>query len=72
MSLLDFDIDFAVGRRIVHGAELAQQLHGRGLREHGPSELRVFREAFLFLAVAIALVVRPQGLIPARGLKERI
>lgn len=37
-----------------------------------PPELRVFREAFLFLAVAIALVVRPQGLIPARGLKERI
>lgn len=37
-----------------------------------PPELRVFREAFLFLAVAIVLVVRPQGLIPARGLKERI
>ena len=37
-----------------------------------PPDLRVFREAFLFLAVAIVLVVRPQGLIPARGLKERI
>jgi branched-chain amino acid transport system permease protein len=37
-----------------------------------PPELRVFREAFLFLAVAVVLVVRPQGLIPARGLKERI
>jgi len=37
-----------------------------------PPELRVFREAFLFLAVAVVLVLRPQGLIPARGLKERI
>jgi branched-chain amino acid transport system permease protein len=37
-----------------------------------PPELRVFREAFLFLAVTVVLLVRPQGLIPARGLKERI
>ncbi len=37
-----------------------------------PPDLRVFREAFLFLAVAVVLVVRPQGLMPARGLKERI
>lgn len=37
-----------------------------------PPDLRVFREAFLFLAVAAVLVLRPQGLIPARGLKERI
>jgi branched-chain amino acid transport system permease protein len=37
-----------------------------------PPDLRVFREAFLFLAVAAVLVFRPQGLIPARGLKERI
>jgi branched-chain amino acid transport system permease protein len=37
-----------------------------------PPELRVFREAFLFLAVTLVLLVRPQGLIPARGLKERI
>ncbi|WP_119274052.1 branched-chain amino acid ABC transporter permease [Taklimakanibacter deserti] len=37
-----------------------------------PPELRVFREAFLFLAVAVVLLVRPQGLIPARGLRERI
>lgn len=37
-----------------------------------PPDLRVFREAFLFLAVAVVLLVRPQGLIPAPGLKERI
>ena len=37
-----------------------------------PPDLRVFREAFLFVAVAAVLVFRPQGLIPARGLKERI
>jgi branched-chain amino acid transport system permease protein len=37
-----------------------------------PPELRVFREAFLFVAVAVVLLLRPQGLIPARGLRERI
>lgn len=37
-----------------------------------PPELRVFREAFLFVAVAAVLLLRPQGLIPARGLKERV
>lgn len=37
-----------------------------------PPELRVFREAFLFLAVTLVLLLRPQGLFPARGLRERI
>jgi branched-chain amino acid transport system permease protein len=37
-----------------------------------PPELRVFREAFLFVAVAAVLLFRPQGIIPARGLRERI
>jgi branched-chain amino acid transport system permease protein len=37
-----------------------------------PPDLRVFREAFVFLAVALVLLFRPQGLLPARGLKERI
>jgi branched-chain amino acid transport system permease protein len=37
-----------------------------------PPELRVFREAFLFVAVAAVLIFRPQGLMPARGLKERV
>ena len=37
-----------------------------------PPDLRVFREAFVFVAVALVLLFRPQGLIPARGLKERI
>ena len=37
-----------------------------------PPDLRVFREAFLFIAVAAVLVFRPQGLIPAPGLRERI
>ena len=32
----------------------------------------VFREAFLFVAVTLVLLFRPQGLIPAPGLKERI
>ena len=37
-----------------------------------PQELRVFREAFVFAAVTLMLLFGPQGLIPARGLKERI
>jgi branched-chain amino acid transport system permease protein len=37
-----------------------------------PPELRVFREAFVFVAVTLVLLFRPQGLIPARGLRERI
>jgi branched-chain amino acid transport system permease protein len=37
-----------------------------------PPDLRVFREAFVFVAVALVLLFRPQGIIPAHGLKERI
>jgi branched-chain amino acid transport system permease protein len=37
-----------------------------------PVDLRPFREAFLFVAVILVLLVRPQGLFPARGLKERV
>jgi branched-chain amino acid transport system permease protein len=37
-----------------------------------PPDLRVFREAFVFLAVTLVLLFRPQGLVPARALKERI
>lgn len=37
-----------------------------------PADLRPFREAFLFALVILALLVRPNGLFPARGLKERI
>jgi branched-chain amino acid transport system permease protein len=37
-----------------------------------PPDLRVFREAFVFVAVVIVLLFRPQGLFPARGLRERI
>jgi branched-chain amino acid transport system permease protein len=37
-----------------------------------PPDLRAFREAFVFLAVTLVLLFRPQGLIPARGLKERV
>ncbi|PZO81275.1 MAG: branched-chain amino acid ABC transporter permease [Mesorhizobium amorphae] len=37
-----------------------------------PAELRPFREAFLFAVVILVLLLRPQGLFPARGLKERV
>ncbi|MEO8668109.1 MAG: branched-chain amino acid ABC transporter permease [Bauldia sp.] len=37
-----------------------------------PPDLRVFREAFVFVAVTLILLFRPQGLFPARGLRERI
>jgi branched-chain amino acid transport system permease protein len=37
-----------------------------------PPDLRVYREAFVFVAVTVVLLLRPKGLIPAPGLKERI
>jgi branched-chain amino acid transport system permease protein len=37
-----------------------------------PAEMRPFREAFLFVVVILVLLFRPQGLFPARGLKERV
>jgi branched-chain amino acid transport system permease protein len=37
-----------------------------------PADLRPFREAFLFALVILGLLVRPNGLFPARGMKERI
>lgn len=37
-----------------------------------PPDLRVFREAFVFVAVTLVILFRPQGLIPARGLRERV
>jgi branched-chain amino acid transport system permease protein len=37
-----------------------------------PADLRPFREAFLFVLVILVLLFRPQGLFPARGLRERV
>ena len=37
-----------------------------------PEGLRPFREAFLFVAVILVLLWRPNGLFPARGLRERV
>jgi branched-chain amino acid transport system permease protein len=57
------------------GAALGGFLVGAGtilLQAFLPPDLRAFREAFVFIAVTIVLLFRPQGLIPARGLRERI
>ena len=37
-----------------------------------PADLRPFREAFLFLVIILVLLARPNGLLPARGMKDRI
>ena len=37
-----------------------------------PPDLRPFRDAFVFLAVIAVLLLRPHGLIPAPGLRERV
>lgn len=37
-----------------------------------PADVRVFREAFVFLAVILVLLVRPQGLLVGRGRMERV
>lgn len=42
------------------------------LQALSPEDLRVFREAFVFIAVALVLLFRPRGLFPAPGLRERI
>lgn len=57
------------------GAALGGFLVGAGsilLQALLPPDLRAFREAFVFIAVIAILLFRPQGLIPARGLLERI
>lgn len=37
-----------------------------------PPDLRQLREAFVYLVVIIVLLLRPQGLFPAAGLRERV
>jgi len=37
-----------------------------------PPDLRQSREAFVYLIVILVLLLRPQGLFPAAGLKERV
>jgi branched-chain amino acid transport system permease protein len=37
-----------------------------------PEALRPFREAFIFVVVALILIVRPLGLFPSRSLRQRI
>ena len=57
------------------GAAIGGFLVGAGtilLQAALPPDLRVFREAFVFLAVTLVLLFRPQGLFPARALRERI
>ncbi|MGH6923082.1 MAG: branched-chain amino acid ABC transporter permease [Propylenella sp.] len=57
------------------GAALGGFLVGVGtilLQALLPPDLRVYREAFVFVAVTLILLFRPQGLVPARGLKERV
>lgn len=51
---------------------LAVGVVGTLLQAFLPPDLRPFREAFLFAVVILVLLVRPQGLFPARGLKERV
>jgi len=57
------------------GAALGGFLVGVGsilLQALLPPDIRAFREAFVFIGVALVLLFRPQGLIPAAGLRERI
>ncbi len=37
-----------------------------------PLDARAFRDAFVYAAVILVLLFRPQGLIAARGTKERV
>ena len=42
------------------------------LQAYLPPDLRVFRDAFAFAIVILVLLFRPQGLIPARNVIERV
>jgi branched-chain amino acid transport system permease protein len=42
------------------------------LQAYLPPDLRVFRDAFAFAFVILVLVVRPSGLIRAKGMIERV
>ena len=37
-----------------------------------PVELRMFRDAFVFFAVILILLFRPEGLVQVKAAKERI
>ncbi len=37
-----------------------------------PPETRAFRDAFVYGAVILVLIFRPQGILSARGTKERV
>ena len=37
-----------------------------------PPDARAFRDAFVYGAVILVLIFRPQGLLSARGTKERV
>jgi branched-chain amino acid transport system permease protein len=37
-----------------------------------PPGFREFREVFVYLLVILILLVRPQGLIPSAGLRQRV
>jgi branched-chain amino acid transport system permease protein len=57
------------------GAAIGGFLVGAGgslLQALLPEDMRAFREAFVFILVAVVLLFRPHGLFPARSLKERI
>lgn len=43
-----------------------------GLEQGLPDDLRTFRDAFVFAAVVVILVLRPQGLVVGRAARERV
>ncbi|MEZ5100114.1 MAG: branched-chain amino acid ABC transporter permease [Thermoleophilia bacterium] len=43
-----------------------------GLEQALPTDLREFRDAFVYAAVILILLVRPQGILPGRAARERV
>ena len=54
-----------------HAVEAAEDTRGVVV-EWLPLELRPFREAFVFAAVIVVLLARPQGLFRSREARERV
>ena len=75
MVLIAFVASVIGGMGSLSGAALGGFLVGVvsvGLQAYLPIELRPYRDAFVFLAFIAFLLWRPQGLLVARGERERI
>ena len=74
-ALVGFVATVIGGLGSLYGAVLGGYLLGFvtiALQTHLPEGIRPYRDAFVFGAVIVLLVLRPQGLFPSRSIQERV